>query len=164
MDQCTHLQTQYLFTPVVLLRLHNSFEKLTIVFLLEQLKKLLNCYFVCPYFISLGSDTFYFSTTTRQRWSQRRSGNNCPKCITELCWIVCCYWPYSSTTTTVSTNTIIISTTVVSTTTTTTSTTITIKQPGPQWSSVFIQQPWNTRCLWHLYFMHTTIIPKWFFF
>jgi len=30
--------------------------------------------------------------------------------------------------------------------------------------SVFIQQHWNTRRIWHLYFIQTTIIQKWFFF
>ena len=52
----------------------------------------------------------------------------------------------------------------MSTITTTPSTTITVQQPGPQWSSVFIQQPWNKRCIRHLYFIHTTIIQKWFFY
>jgi len=45
-DRCTYLWTQYLFTSIILLGLHNSFEKLTIVSLLEQLKKLLNFYFM----------------------------------------------------------------------------------------------------------------------
>ena len=46
MDRRTNVRPQYFFTPFILLRLHNSFEKLTIVSLLEQLKKLLNFYFM----------------------------------------------------------------------------------------------------------------------
>ncbi|KAL5154277.1 hypothetical protein HKD37_19G053666 [Glycine soja] len=53
-DRRTNVRPQYYFMSVVLLRLHNSFKKLTIVSLLEQLNKLLNCYFVSLFhFISI---------------------------------------------------------------------------------------------------------------
>ena len=98
------------------------------------------------------NNTIDFNTITRQWRSQRLVKDNCPKFRIEFCWIVYCYWTYSLTTTT----------TTISTTTV--SITIIVQQSRPQWSSVFIQQPSNTRCLWHLYFMHTTIISKWIFF
>ena len=74
-DRCTHLRTQYLYTSIVLLRLHNSFEKIRIVSLLEQLKKLFNCYFVSLFhFIRVKHVIFQHNyktmTISEARWKQ----------------------------------------------------------------------------------------------